>query len=88
MFSGEKINFTEGRAVLHIALRVRLNCWFFTDLFWFGPHLPFMREVIHLFNSHFYKFKILKAGQFKLMCVDVFCMLKMLPALGFKPTTF
>lgn len=25
MFSGEKINFTENRAVLHIALRNRLN---------------------------------------------------------------
>ena len=25
MFSGEKINFTEGRAVLHIALRNRTN---------------------------------------------------------------
>jgi glucose-6-phosphate isomerase len=25
MFSGQKINFTEDRAVLHIALRVKIN---------------------------------------------------------------
>ena len=60
MFSGEKINFTECLAVLHIALRVRLNCWFFKALFWFGQHLPLihMRQIIHFYISHLYKFKI------------------------------